>query len=140
MDKDKMAIKYGLKEDNKPLVNTIRDGVHFLGYSPAIKKDYFAIAQEYNSGVRIYTITDSGDWVDIFKLNNIDEIEYVIQALLIVQYHMKLNLAIQIVSSFGTLYYDPKEATTAEISIGGSPKQFLEDSIQDLIQTLNLVK
>lgn len=137
-DDDELALGYGLKKADGPEVRTIRDGKSFIGYVPPIGGDHFAIAVEKECQVRIYHLTNSDDWVDMFKLC-LDEVDHVNQALLMIQDCIAWGQSISIASPCGSFDYDPEVASAVEISIGGSPQKVKEDEILEIIRVIDLM-
>lgn len=137
-DNDKIAPKYGLKKDNKPTVMTVREGKPFSGYSPNITEKYFGISVEDNAELRIYISANTVDWVDIFTLYSVDDIDHIKQAFCIIKDGMDWDQPVYI-SSHGCIFdYDPEyDNTFVKVSIGGELHLFNNEEISDLIRVID---
>lgn len=139
-DDDQPTLEYGLVEVVGPEVKTIREGRSFFGYVPRSIGGHFSLSVEKEDQVRIYHLTDSGDWIDVFKLDNIEEVDHVKRALLMVQDCTVWGQSISIASPCGSFDYDPEVASAVEISMGGSPQLVKEDEIPDIIRAIDLME
>lgn len=138
-DNDKIATKYGLKNDNRPTVRTIREGKSFSGYSPNITKNNFGISIEDNAEVRIYLLTNIGDWVDIFTLHCVDDIDHIKQAFSMVKDGINWDQPVYISSNGCVFDYDPEHDLSVKVRIGGDVHWFDEEDISDLIRIISMV-
>lgn len=138
-DNDKIALKYGLKKDNRPTVRTIREGKQFSGYSPNIIKNNFGISIEDNAEVRIYLLTNIGDWADIFTLHCVNDIDHIKQAFCMVKEGMECSQPVYISSHDNVFDYDPEHDLSVKVRIGSDVHWFDEEDISDLIRIISIV-
>lgn len=138
-DNDEIALKYGLKEDPKPLVRTIRDKKSFVGYSPGVKVGHFALGIEKDGHVRIYHRPNLVDWVDMFNVDTAETANHIKQALIMVKDCMNCEQSIRIASSFGVFYYHPDCGSTVEIVIDEKQEIIDKSDISDLIRVIDLI-
>ena len=138
-DEDEPSLKYGLKVDNRPSVKTIRDGKHFLGYSPGIIEGHFSISVEDDGQIVVYYLTKWGDWVDAFSLDSDKTLNHLRHALLMVKDCMICERPIRIVSPYGAFKYNPQHDSTVEVVIGGRQKILNKSGISDLISVIGMI-
>lgn len=136
-EEDDPTLEYGLKKDDSPTVKTVRDGKPFPGYTPNIVGDRFGLAIEKDDQVRIYLLTDSIVWADIFTLYGGDEVCHIKQVFCIIRDSMKGNYEIHIESHRGVFTYDPEQDDHyAKVSMGGEIYWFNEDDLEDLTRVI----
>lgn len=136
---DKLVLKYGFTVDNRPWVNTIRDGKHYPGYSPSIIKGHFSLSIEDDGQIVIYYLTKWGNWVDVFSLNNGEMIKHLRQALLMIKDSMISELPIWITYPYETFKYQPQYSSSVEVVINGRQKILNKDDISDLICVIGMI-
>lgn len=137
-EEDNLALSYGLEEDDA-YNGTIRDGKHFPKYIPSIREKYFGLAIENDDQVRIYFLSSSGYWTSIFKVENIDEMEHIERAFLMLQDSMNWQTPIKIVSHCGVINYDPREYQDAEITIGNKKQCLNKEDVSEIIRVINMI-
>lgn len=137
-ESDDPTLEYGLKKDNRPTVRTIRGGKLLPGYSPNITGDHFGISVEDTDEITIYLLTDSGDWVDVFTLYDVDDIAHIKQAFCMVKDAMDWSQPVYISSHGGVFDYEPEyDDRFVKVSIGGEIHLFGGEDISDLIRVID---
>lgn len=137
-DNDKIATKYGLKKDNRPTVRTIREGKSFSGYTPNITGNYFGISIEDNAEVKIYLSPNIGEWVDVFTLSNVYEVNHLKQVFCLFRDSIEWKNKLYIETHRGVFTYDPEhDDLFVEVSTRGEKYWFDEEKISDLVRVID---
>ena len=137
-DKDETALIYGLEEDPKPLVRTIRDKKSFIGYSPSIREGRYGLAIERGGQARIYHQTNLVDWVDVFTLYDVDDIVHIKQSFCMVKDAMDWSQPVYISSHGGVFDYEPEyDDRFVKVSIGGELHLLGGEDVSDLIRVFD---
>lgn len=137
-EKDNLTLEYGLKKDDRQTVKTVREGKLFQGYSPNITGNYFGISVEDNAEVKIYLSGNIGEWVDIFTLSNVYEVNHLKQVFCLFRESIEWKNKLYMETHRGVFTYDPEhDDLFVEVSTRGEKYWFDEEKISDLIRVID---